>query len=73
MTIKSVDMQVLIPKVSDVARLQSEQQQINVTRQNEFSQQMQAHAAKMEQTVVQPNKNEDVYVQDKPEREKKQK
>jgi hypothetical protein len=73
MTIRSVDMQVLIPKVPDVARLQNEQQQTHLSRQNEFAEQMQAQSARMAQTVAQTNKDEDVHIQEKQEREKKRK
>jgi hypothetical protein len=73
MTIRNIDMQVLIPKVTDVARLQNDQQQLGISRQNEFAQQIQNQAARMEQTVAQPNKNEDVYVQEKQERGRREK
>jgi hypothetical protein len=69
----NVDMQVLIPKVSDVARLQNDQQHSNLARHTEFAQQIQEQANKLSQTVVQPNKEEDVHIQDKQERERRRK
>ena len=62
MTIRSVDMQVLIQKVGDVARIQQSQQLENNSRQQEFTQQISQQTDKNVKTVNQMLRNERSYV-----------
>lgn len=73
MTIRTVDMQVLIPKASEVSRVQQVQQQENNTRQQEFIAQQAQLTAKNETTVSQSLHTETVFIHDKEEKEKNKK
>ena len=68
-----VNMQVMVQKVTDVARVQIDQQQMNIQRQAEFAQQIQDQTSKMANTIAQPNQNEKAFIQDKQEQEKAKK
>lgn len=71
MTIKSIDMQVLVPKVGEVARIQQIQQTEANHRQQEFSQlimdQTQAHST----TVRETTENQGRTIQERESSEKK--
>ena len=69
MTIRSVDMQVLIQKVGDVARIQQSQQLENNSRQQEFAQQISQQTDKNAKTVNQMLRNEQAFVHEKQEQE----
>ncbi|MDD2510037.1 MAG: hypothetical protein PHP26_01370 [Syntrophomonas sp.] len=69
MTIRSVDMQVLVQKVGDVARIQQSQQLENNSRQQEFVQQISQQTDKNAKTVNQMLRNEQAYVHEKQEKE----
>jgi len=69
MTIRSIDMQVLIQKVGDVARIQQSQQLENNSRQQEFTQQISQQTDKNVKTVNQMLRNERSYVHEKQEKE----
>lgn len=70
MTIRSIDMQVLIPKVTDVARVQQIQQQENSVRQQENANHIMQQTIKNTNTVNQPLRNESALVHEKEEQEK---
>jgi hypothetical protein len=69
MTIRSIDMQVLIQKVGDVARIQQSQQLENNSRQQEFAQQITQQTDKNVKTVNQMLRNEQAFVHEKQEQE----
>ena len=70
MTIKSIDMQVLIPKVNEVSRVQQIQQQANTNQQQELATQMAQAAVKNETSVNQLPPGEKTVIRDKPGEEK---
>lgn len=70
MTIKSIDMQVLIPKVTDVAKVQQIQQQENSARQQENANNIIRETLKNTNTVNQPLRDESVFIHQKEEQEK---
>ncbi|MGE5397868.1 MAG: hypothetical protein ACM3MK_10095 [Chitinophagales bacterium] len=72
MTIRTVDMQVLIPKVSDVSKVQQIHQQENNARQQEFASHMNQKAVKIETTVNRSAEDAAVLIREKQEREKRQ-
>ena len=69
MTIKSIDMQVLIPKVNEVC-VQQIQQQANTNQQQELAAQMAQAAVKNETSVNQLPPGEKTVIRDKPGEEK---
>ncbi len=71
MTIRTVDMQVLIPKSSEIAKLQQVQQQENQVRQQENTQQINAETVKTTTNVNDPQKSEASHIYDKQEEEKR--
>ncbi len=73
MTIRSVDMQVLIQKVGDIARIQQSQQLENNSRQQEFAQQISQQTDKDAKTVNHLLKNERAHVHEKQEKEEAEK
>lgn len=73
MTIRSIDMQVLIPKVSDVAKIQQIQLQENASRQQENANLIARETLKNTTTVNQPLRDESALVHEKEEREKNSK
>lgn len=70
MSIKSVDMQVLIQKTSDVARIQQIQNQGNNFRQQEISSNILQDTNQNTQTVKKPPAGEGKLVHEKQEHEK---
>lgn len=73
MSIRSIDMQVLVQKVSDVAKVQQAQQVENSSRQQESVQQINHQTNIDVKTVNQPLRNEHAYVHDKQEQKDKEK
>lgn len=73
MTIRSVDMQVLIQKTADVARIQQSQQLENNSRQQELAQQISQQTDKNAKTVNQLLRSERSPVHDKQENEESNK
>ncbi|MBC7075079.1 MAG: hypothetical protein H5T98_03175 [Syntrophomonadaceae bacterium] len=73
MTIKSVDMQVLVQKVGDVAKIQQVQRTGDENRHYEFNQQISQHIEKNTKTVNQPLHSEFEYIYDKQEKQKRRK
>jgi hypothetical protein len=73
MTIRSLDMQVLIPRLNDVARIQHVQQQENNVRQHEYNILNSDQTQKNSTTVNQMLRNESALVHEKEENEKKYK
>lgn len=73
MTIRSVDMQVLVQKAGDVARVQQSHQIDQDRRQQEFNQAMIQQINHNTKEVNQTRKGEDVYIQERQEKQKKQK
>lgn len=71
MTIRSIDMQVLIPKVTDIAKIQQVQLQENTARQQENINHNAQETFKNTNTVNQLLKNESALVHEKEEQEKK--
>ncbi|MEN6348059.1 MAG: hypothetical protein ABFD08_01480 [Syntrophomonas sp.] len=73
MSIRSIDMQVLVQKVSDVAKVQQAQQVENSNRQQESVQQIN-HQTNIEvKTVNEPLRNEHAHVHEKQEQKEKEK
>lgn len=70
MTIRSIDMQVLIPKVTDVAKVQQIQQQENTARQQENANNIIRETIKNTNTVNQPLRDESALIHRKEEQEK---
>ena len=73
MTIRSVDMQVLLPKVSDVARIQQIAHNENNVKQQEQNQMIMHQTARTSQSVNQLSKDEQARLREKEEKEKKEK
>lgn len=73
MSIRSVDMQVLVQKAGDVARVQQTHQIEQDRRQQEFNHAIIQQTNHNTKEVNQTLKGEDVYVQDRQEKQKKQK
>lgn len=67
-----MDLQVLIPKVNEVSKVQQVQQQENNTRQQEFASQLNQQTVKAETSVNKSPRHEDALVREKEEHEKKQ-
>ena len=70
MTIKSIDMQVLIPKVNEVSRVQHIQQQANTNQQQELAAQLAQATVKNETSVNELPAGEKAVIRDKPGEEK---
>ncbi|MDD2585230.1 MAG: hypothetical protein PHT79_00595 [Syntrophomonadaceae bacterium] len=70
MTIRSIDMQVLVQKVGDVAKIQQVQQSDHANRQQEFAQQIAQQTEKNTKTVNQPLQNQSKLIHEKQEKEK---
>lgn len=70
MTIKSIDMQVLVQKVGDVAKIQQAQQIGNNHRQEEFVKNINAETDKYSKTVNKPGQSQHKKVDEKEEKEK---
>lgn len=73
MSIRSIDMQVLVQKVGDVAKVQQAQQLENSNRQQESTQQIGQQTQMDVKTVNQPLKNERAHVYQKQEKEQQEK
>ena len=73
MSIRSIDMQVLVQKVGDVAKIQQTQQLENSNRQQESAQQIGQQTQIDVKTVNQPLKNERAHVHEKQEKEQQEK
>ncbi|MDD3364049.1 MAG: hypothetical protein PHZ03_03635 [Syntrophomonas sp.] len=73
MSIRSTDMQVLVQKVGDVAKLQQIQQQELNIKQQEFNSQILDQTSKNTHTVNQTLRNESALVHEKQEKEEKTK
>lgn len=73
MSIRSLDMQVLVQKANEVAKVQHNQQQEIVNRQDEFALDISKQTALISKTVQNANKSEKSMVQEKQEKEKKEK
>lgn len=71
MSIKTFDMQVLIPKTHEVGKMQQVQLQEAQARQQEGAQQVQAETLKTSKQVNDPQKSEASYIQEKQEEEKR--
>ncbi|PKM77687.1 MAG: hypothetical protein CVU90_06305 [Firmicutes bacterium HGW-Firmicutes-15] len=73
MSIRSTDMQVLIQKVGDVAKLQQIQQhEVNI-KQQEFNSQIMDQTSKITHTINQTLRDESALVHEKQEKEEKAK
>lgn len=70
MTIRSIDMQVLVQKVGDVAKIQQAQQSDHTNRQQEFAQQIAQQTEKNTKTVNQPLQNQSKLIHEKQEKER---
>jgi hypothetical protein len=70
MTIKSIDMQVLVQKVGDVARIQQAQQIGHNHRQEEFVKNISQETDKYSKTVNKPGESQHKKVDEKEEKEK---
>lgn len=70
MTIKSIDMQVLVQKIGDVAKIQQAQQIGNNHRQEEFVKNISAETDKYSKTVNKPGQSQHKKVDEKEEKEK---
>lgn len=73
MTIRSIDMQVLVQKVTDVGKIQNIQQQESTLRQQENINQINQQTNINTSTVNQPLRSESSLVHEKQEKEKKSK
>ena len=73
MTIRSMDMQVLIQRVNDVSRVQQVNQQENNTKQQEFNNQISNQTAQNTHAVNQALRDESALVHEKEKQEKKSK
>lgn len=73
MTVRTVDMQVLIPKLSEVARVQQVQQQENNNRQQELMAQMVQSTARNDTSISQLPGSENVLIRERREKEKNRK
>lgn len=73
MSIRSIDMQVLVQKVGDVAKIQQAQQLENSNRQQESAQQIGQQTHIDAKTVKQPLKNDRAHVHEKQEKEQQEK
>lgn len=71
MTIRSVDMQVLVQKVGEVGKVQAAQQADYNTRQQETIQDIGKQNEKLSKTVNQTSANQSKLVHEKHEKEKK--
>lgn len=70
MTIKSIDMQVLVQKVGDVAKIQQAQQTVNSHRQEEFIKNINEQTDRYTKTVNKTLQSEQKKVNQKEEKEK---
>lgn len=70
MSMKIVDMQVMLQRTSEVSRVQHIHQQEHDLRQQEFIAQMAVQTEKAESEVRRTPKNEESVIREKPEREK---
>lgn len=68
MSIRSIDMQVLVQKVTDVAKVQQAQQLESSNRQQESAQQISQQTNIDVKTVNQPLKNQNAHVHEKQEK-----
>lgn len=71
MTIRSIDMQVLVQKTGDVARVQSAKLEEHALRQQDFNQQISKETLKNSSSVNQTLKDEAAYIQEKQEKQNK--
>jgi hypothetical protein len=71
MTIRSIDMQILIPKVTDVAKVQQIQQQEHNIRQQENANHIARETTRNTNTVNQPLRDEAALVHEKEEEKHK--
>ncbi|MGE5371331.1 MAG: hypothetical protein ACM3QZ_05010 [Solirubrobacterales bacterium] len=71
MSIRSMDLQVLIPRASEVSKAQQIQMQENNLRQAEIATQVAQQAEKTETTVTRSPASEELLIREQPEREKK--
>lgn len=70
-TIRSVDMQVLVQKVGDVAKIKQAEQSSDNNRQQQFTQQISQDTIKYSKTVNQALPGEKKRVHDKEDKEKR--
>ncbi|MEA1960037.1 MAG: hypothetical protein U9N81_01885 [Bacillota bacterium] len=70
MTIRSMDMQVLVQKVNEVTRIQHSQQQEQMNRQQDLASQINQQTIRNSKSVSAPLKNESKIVHEKEEKEK---
>jgi hypothetical protein len=68
-----VNMQVVVQRAAEVARVQNDIQQQGVTRQAEFAQKIQEQTARMANTATELNQPEKAHVQEKQEKERQEK
>lgn len=73
MTIRSLDMQVVVQKAGEVARIQAAQQQDQQARQQEFIHQIQEQTARNTKTVNAMLRSEQKKVHEKQEKEEQKK
>lgn len=71
MSIRSLDMQVLVQKASDVAKVQHNQHQEIISRQDEFAQNIIRQTTQNSKTVQNTNKSEKGLIQEKPNQDKR--
>ena len=73
MTIRSIDMQVLVQKVGDVAKIQQAEKSDHNNRQQQFAQQILQQTETNSKTVSQNLRSEATLIRDKQEEEEKRK
>ncbi len=73
MTIRSIDMQVLVQKVGDVAKIQQAEKTEQSSRQQQFAQQIMQQTETNSKTVSQNLRSEATLIRDKQEEEEKRK
>ncbi|MDH7497827.1 MAG: hypothetical protein QHH05_05215 [Syntrophomonadaceae bacterium] len=73
MTIRTVDLQVMLPRVSEVSRVQHVQQHDHENRQQEFVHQLVQQGIREQTTVQRSPRGEEARVRERQEREGEQK
>lgn len=73
MSMRTVDLQVLIPRSNEVARVQQVQQQVNQNQQQELTAQLLQQTAKNERSINPSREGEKVLIREREEKEKKEK
>jgi hypothetical protein len=72
MSIRTVDMQVMLPKASEVSRVQQIQQHENTLQQQDSASQIANQAVKTETTVNKTPRDEAALIRERQEKQKKQ-